>query len=858
MDDTHNSLPPDNETPDTPANTDEPAYEPTHSPRQLSLQEIEQLNMAEWFGLLMRQPIGAWAALQAILSQAAPTRTTGAPSTTNAPALTSVPTSIPPRAREYPAPRTASPELAPVLSGSLADEAVAIPRSKVFFLLAMRLCVLLLAWSGNALLSTASRYGSNSANTQQGIIFVGLAFVAWVGIEIYAHWKSPRSSTANADTHTPPDFENDAPFFNPVRIALMSVGLLSIGGAIAFTTGNRFTYLGFVSWMLSIVTVAGALASDRALFERQPFRLRIPSFWRSYTFYALVLIVLVGAYFRINALDRTPPQMTSDHVEKLLDAQRVLDGNPQVFFPNNGGREPLQMYLMALLSLVPGLGMNFNTLKLLSIIEGLITLPMLWWMAREVIGKEQPRLGNWVGLALAALVAVSAWHTGLSRLALRIVLTPFVSAWLLIYLGRAMRWNRRDDFLKAGLVLGAGLYMYQAVRMLPVVVIVGVGIALLAKARSGATLRRYVFNFAALVFVSFVVFVPLFSFSLQNPDLFWRRTTGRLLGDSVVQETLADGSIVQRNPTLDEQAQVLQANLEVLGNNIRNVVLMFNWKGDVAWINNAPNMPQMDVLVGALFVLGLAGWGVRIVRRRDTVDLLMPLMLFIMLLPSALAIAYPVENPSATRTSGALPIAYLMAAYPLALLVQNLGQAFGGARLSRVVGVVSISTVMLVSFSSNSHTYFQLYHDNYLLSSLPYKQAGRQMRAFSDEVGHNGNAFMIAYPYWWDHRALGLEAGLVDFPNGILSINEVPQFLRDSAARTGKYQFYPDAPILFFYSTDDTQAAELLSEWFPEGESLVFDVPEQRRSYATYRVPPLGATAFADFLSNTLENTAAE
>ena len=167
--------------------------------------------------------------------------------------------------------------------------------------------------------------------------------------------------------------------------------------------------------------------------------------------------------------------MTSDHVEMLLDAQRVLDGNTQVFFPNNGGREPLHMYLMALLSLVPGLGMDFTTLKLLTALEGIITLPILWWMGRELVGRESPKLGNTVGLILALLVAVSHWHVALSRLALRIALTPPITAVILVYLARGMRFNRRDDWLKAGLALGAGLYMYQAVRMLPVVIIAGSG-----------------------------------------------------------------------------------------------------------------------------------------------------------------------------------------------------------------------------------------------------------------------------------------------------------------------------------------------------------------------------------------------
>ena len=162
----------------------------------------------------------------------------------------------------------------------------------------------------------------------------------------------------------------------------------------------------------------------------------------------------IGTYFRLVDLSSTPPEMTSDHVEKLLDVNRVLHGETNVFFANNHGRDAIQFYALALMSYIPGLDLNFTLLKLLTMLEGLITLPVLWWMGREVIGKDEPRLGNAVGLTMAALVAVSYWHEMLSRLGLRIVLTPLFIALVIIFLARAVRYNRRSDFIYAG--AGAG------------------------------------------------------------------------------------------------------------------------------------------------------------------------------------------------------------------------------------------------------------------------------------------------------------------------------------------------------------------------------------------------------------------
>ena len=248
--------------------------------------------------------------------------------------------------------------------------------------------------------------------------------------------------------------------------------------------------------------------------------------WRRRETLALVLILLLAAGLRLGQLDTVMPEMTSDHVEKIRDAWRVNRGELNVFFANNGGREPLQMYAMALLAQLPGLGFNFYTLKLLSALEGIVAVLLLYWTGCALIGGREGRL---VGLLVGALVAVGYWHILLSRLGLRIVLTTGVAALLLLFLWRALRHNRRGDFLAAGLVIGLGLYTYQATRMLPLVVVTGVALTLLW--RAGGQRLPLLRNVAALALIALVAFVPLGGFALEYPQDFWRRTTSRVLGD---------------------------------------------------------------------------------------------------------------------------------------------------------------------------------------------------------------------------------------------------------------------------------------------------------------------------------------
>ncbi len=815
---------------------------------------IENLTVAQFIGQAWRAPIESWQAFLALV---------------RSPAGDSVP--VPTQLRSKPATRSQPSAPAAALSP---EERRAQQREWVQ--LGLRLSSLVFGLYGSGILATER---IESTGLHVGAPFLLLAFLLWLAADVYgswpafAAWRVRRRAEKPAESDSlpaePERIETAAGSSLAVRLALAGVGLAFCWMAAVFNGGNRFSLPGVAAWAMSIVLWTAAFAPAGWGIGALWRALRGIQFRPNSTFWALAAIVLVGATFRLHDLGHVPPEMTSDHVEKLLDAQRVLDGNPQVFFPNNGGREPFQMYAMALFSRLPGLAMDFHTLKLLSAIEGIITLPVLWWMGRAVIGRDNPRLGNAVGLALAALVAVSYWHVALSRLGLRIVLTPLVTALLIIFLGRALRHNRRGDFILAGLVLGFGLYTYQAVRMLPVVVVLGLVMAVIFWSRTWLERGRYIAHLGVLVVMAVVVFVPMLYFSIEYPNYFWMRTAGRLLGDDIIQTTDEQGRLVERIATVEERIEAFQRNLPVLLDNIRNALLMYNWKGDVLWFNAAPNRPAMDPLTATLFIAGLAAWLARMVRRRDILDWLLPPLLFIMLLPSAFSIAYPIENPSATRTSGTLPAAYLFAALPLAVIAMSLARALPGRR-GWVVGAGGAALVVLGAHSANWNLYFQEYYRAYFMSSpAPYSEAGRMLRGFADSGGGYGNAFMLASPFWWDHRAVGLEAGLLDWPNGIadpdgdsgplLAVDDVPRFLYLASLKTDRYRFDPERDILFFYALTDDPAGSLegdrtgprLRELFPSGYSQRIQSYKPGDDFNIFRVPALGTQNFIDFVVRT-------
>ena len=154
----------------------------------------------------------------------------------------------------------------------------------------------------------------------------------------------------------------------------------------------------------------------------------------------------------------------------------------------------------------------------------------------------------------------------------------------------------------------------------------------------------------------------------------------------------------------------------------------------------------------------------------------------------------------------------------------------------------------MVVASANWHMYFVEFYDSYSNSSpAPYTEAGRFLRGFADSGGSLGNAFMVSYPYWWDHRAMGMEAGVTDFPNGIISRNDVPKFIQDTAQRNDQYRLDPDKDLLFFYSPEDTDTETQLLKWFPNGRPQLIQSYKPGDDFKVFRVPKLGAEGLSEF-----------
>ncbi len=703
------------------------------------------------------------------------------------------------------------------------------------------------------------------------------------------------------------------------RLSLVPVALLFSALAYGLNVSRNafdeiddvvFTPGGFLAWVLSIalwVVILGVRV-ERVPWRTLPERFRalmltevrwgwLARLLRNWTFWALAGITLLGAVFRLHDISAVPPEMTSDHIEKLLDALRVHEGYRGVFFPNNGGREGFQMYMVALLAGPLGVGFSFDALKLATGIEGVITIPVVWWMARQVIGDATDRdraLGNWTGLALAGLVAISVWHVMLSRLGLRIVLTPLTTALVVGLLARVMRHDRARDYLALGATLGAGVYFYQANRMLPILVLAGIGLVVLARGRErralAATLgdaaglvavvvspllvywyaarllegsnyttfheigvrletylplaamawfsvvalylrarsdhvRRYGGGLLMAAVVALAIYLPLYHYSEIHASEFWNRTRGRMFGEQAFWRTDPEtGETVAYEPSWGEQAERFWDERAVFADNYADALRMYHWEGDGAWISNDDSRPALRGISGGLLILGAAMWGVWLVRRRDAVLWLVPLAVLVMLLPSAMTLAYTIENPSFTRASGTIPPVMLLAALPLGALAWHLGRlpwAVARVPLGRVAALVVLVVVLWSAIGANWDTFFTDYRLGYAYSWKPYSEIARPMREFAQSpTGSYGNAFMVAYPHWLDHRILGTMAGDIRWPNGLVNREALLTAIQRNQGTP--YEYNPAKEMFVMYHPNDQDTAAWLMTWFPGGTTELY------------------------------------
>jgi Dolichyl-phosphate-mannose-protein mannosyltransferase len=576
---------------------------------------------------------------------------------------------------------------------------------------------------------------------------------------------------------------------------------LALAAFLAFS-GNLFTAFNLALWYLAIVFLLRAFWLGQ--MDLGPLVQRVRAFtlrpaWNLHISRWMLLLLAATAlavFFRAYRLGQVPPEMTSDHAEKLLDVWDVLHGQTHIFFPRNTGREFIQFYLTATVATLFNTGISFISLKIGTLIFGLLTLPFIYLLGKELGNRE---IGFWA----AIFAGVAYWSNVITRMALRFTFYPAFVAPTLYFLIRGLRRNKRNDFIISGLFLGLGLHGYTPIRILPFVVVAAVLIYLAHRQARGAR-KDAILHLGVLSITALFIFLPLLRYAQENPSIFEYRALTRL------------GSLERPLPG---------PPLQIFAQNVWNGLLMFNWDNGEVWVSSIPHRPALGIVSGALFILGVILVTIRYYRRRQWQDIFLLLSIPLLSLPSTLSLAFPSENPSLSRASGAIIPAFLIvgiAMYSiLSAIRRRLADSVWAPRLAWSLGAL----LLLWSVAQNYDLVFNQYYKEFALSAWNSSEMGQVIRDFADTVGTPDTAWVVPYPYWVDTRLVGMTAG---YPTKDYAIP--PDQLQTTLALPG--------PKLFLVDLEDQNTVVQLNTMYPNGFLKEYHSKYPDKDFLEFFVPP--------------------
>ena len=570
----------------------------------------------------------------------------------------------------------------------------------------------------------------------------------------------------------------------------------------AFLTfgGNLFTSLNVTLWLLAIVLFIWGLwlrdPQAESWFSRAK-KFVTKSKWQvtvsHWTLLALAVSALV-IFYRAYHLNEVPAEPFSDHAEKILDVYDITQGQTHIFFPRNTGREGLQMYLTVLVAAIFGTGLSFLSLKIGSALCGLAMLPYMYLLGKEFANQR-------VGLLAVVFAGIAYWPNVISRAGLRFPLYPLFVAPMLYYLVRGLRTSTRNDFILSGLFLGLGLHGYSPFRIVPFIVVFAIGL-FLVHAQSKGNRRQVIIWLSILALTALLVFLPLMRYVLENPEGFSARAFSRLT---------------------DSEHPLPAPWWLVFLSNLWNALKMFNWSDGEIWVHSVTYRPALDVVSGALFLIGVFLLLIRYVRQRHWLDLFLFLSIPLLMLPSILSLAFPGENPALNRTSGAMVPVFMIVAMALDGLLASL--KLGTSRGAGTMWAWAVTGILLLwSGLQNYNLVFNQYDRQFRSGAWNSSEMGAVIKQFGMTYGSTEAAWIVPYPYWVDTRLPAVWAGI---PNRDMALwrEDLPKTLGVSE------------PKLFIVKPEDKETVTALQHLYPQGAISRYTSGSEGHDFLIFFVP---------------------
>ena len=617
------------------------------------------------------------------------------------------------------------------------------------------------------------------------IFFYAAAGIGLLLLIIFKNW--------DVDSLVPD--EGEASEFSVRWIPFLVGSCLSVL-AFFFFTGNVFNVINILIWVTGLGLIWWSLRFPEDWLGK------INSTWQNFIadgfkvtpWMILVFAVfLLAGFYRFYLLNQVPPEMFSDHAEKLIDVTDVLRGNNFIFFQRNTGREAFQMYLTAAMAKIFGTGLSFLSLKLGTCLAGLFSLPFIYLLGKEIKNKE-------VGLLAMFFAGIAYWPNVISRVALRFALYPAFLAPMIFFLVRGIKKKKWNDFLFAGLFLGIGLHGYSPFRIVPFAVVLILLIYFL-HTKSKDNRRLAVIALLLVGLISLIVFLPLGRFVSTNYSAFAFRMASRMTD----AETALPGPV-----------------LRIFFSNLWKALIMFQWDNGQIWVHSVPGRPALGVISAAMLSLGVVLLAIRYIKKRHWMDLVLLLLIPLLMMPSILSIAFPDENPSLNRSGGAIIPVFIIIALAIENIAHNLKSNIPG-RVGKWVSTGFVLILAGLSMQTNARLVFVDYYQQFKSRSWNTSEIGSVIEVFADTIGDEDHAWVVPYPHWVDTRLVGIHA-----------VDQVRDFALWKTDIPGTEM--AAAPKLYIFKPEDDETYQILRDLYPDGIIDRFESETEGRDFMLYYV----------------------
>lgn len=352
----------------------------------------------------------------------------------------------------------------------------------------------------------------------------------------------------------------------------------------------------------------------------------LPSDTRPRWYFTLaILLLLIGAFFRLWHLGSAPPGMHSEELINVQLSQQMRQGSISVLYEEaRPAREGLYFAILAISTAITGKGLILWRLP--SVWLSMLALAMIVSLLRRLFGVR-------IALLALGLLAVTFWPVWIGRSILHVTMMPFVSAFVLYALIRAYHATESTSsglwYTVSGVALGIAQYIHVTAWTLIVLYIAFGLYRLMSEKRA---FYRHAGNMLYSLVLSAMLILPLVIFLAQHPGA---RTAV---------------------PIAEQPGLITEIPGRILSS-LAGLAL----RGDMLPDHNIPGRPVLGPIIGVLMVIGI---GVSLARWRHPAYGLVLLWLVIGLIPTA----FLPQKPDFEFMAVILPVIFVFPAIGMAAI----------------------------------------------------------------------------------------------------------------------------------------------------------------------------------------------